>query len=158
MEERAARVLLEQGEPVKVPAPFLFRLFGKKTITLTIYMPTADCCLRAVRRRLKMNLSDEEFDELTIEGSLKLFDKHGKDTARVVAIVILKSALMDFLFGRWLAKRLLKNLQFSFLSNIMEMVTLGGGLEDFMSFIELTKTMRLMRKKISPSQTVAQGS
>lgn len=153
MEAKSARVLLEQGEPIPIPAPFLFRLFGKKTILLTLKMPTADTCLRAINYRLKMNISDEEFESLTIEQALTYMAKHSKDTARIAAIVILESKFLDFCFGKWLSGRLLKILPFSVLYDIMELVTIGGGLEDFMNIIGLTKWMRLMKRN-NPSQKI----
>lgn len=118
MEGKAARVLLEQGEREPIPAPFLMRLFGKKTIDLTIYMPSADTCLRAVDLRLKMNIADDEFESLSIQESLMLFSKSGRKVSRIVALVILRTAFMDFLFGRWLAKILLKNISFAELNYI----------------------------------------
>lgn len=156
MEEKGARVLLEQGERKPIPAPFFMRLFGKKTIDLTIYMPSADTCLRAVRLRLRMDIPDDEFDNMTIEEALRTMDRYGVDVARVVAIVILRSSLMNVLFGKWLSKKLLKVMSFKELSNIMELVTIGGGLEDFISSIEFMKTMRLMRPRNSSQQV--QGS
>lgn len=145
IERKAARVLLEQGERKPIPAPFLMRLFGKKTIDLTIYMPSADTCLRAVDLRLKMNIADDEFENMSIQESLRVFSKHGKIVARVVAIAILRSAFMDFLFGKWLAKKLLKSEPFDELNYIMEVITIEGGLGDFIHSIGLMKTMRLMK-------------
>lgn len=156
IERKAARVLLEQGERKPIPAPFLLRLFGKKTIELTIYMPSADTCLRAVDRRLKMDIDDDEFESMSIQESLRVFSRHGKTVARVVAIAVLRTAFMDFLFGRVLAKRLLKSVPFEELNYIMEVITIEGGLGDFMHSIGLMKTMRLMKPN-NPSRE-SQGS
>lgn len=144
MERKAARVLLEIGEQVPIAAPFFLRIFGKKEIKLKIHMPTADCFLRAVDLRLKMNVDDAELDNLKLEDSLELVSKSGKVLSRIVAIAILRTRWMDMVLGKWLARRLRKNIPFSELRYIVEVITVEGGLADFIHSIRLMKMTRLM--------------
>lgn len=138
-----ARVILEKGSRFEVPAPFILRLFGKKNIVLKMYDPTAAICLELTTMRLSMGITDEEFETMTIEQGLTMLQKHGKTIAKMIALGLLRTPRANQLFGKWLTKRLLANYPMSTLLDMMHILTLGSGLEDFMSTMELLKVVRL---------------
>lgn len=150
-----ARVILEKGVRFEIPAPFLIRLFGKKTIVLTLFDPNAATYLSMVAMRLEMGVTDEEFEEMTIEQGLAFQCKNGLKIARIVAVGILRETgpekSKSWISEKWLAKQLLKNYPMSTLTDIMHILTLGGGLGDFINTMGLLKTVRLTRPN-NPSQ------
>lgn len=150
-EIREAQVILEKGSRFEVPAPFFLRLFGKKTITLILHDPTAAVCLELTAMRLSMGVSDEEFEIMSIENGLKLLAEHGETIARMLAFGILRGKKSNWLFGKWLANRLLNNYKFSTLLDMMHILTLGSGLQDFINIIGLMKAIRLTKPN-DPSQ------
>lgn len=150
-EIREAQVILEKGSRFEVPAPFLLRLFGKKTITFIIHDPTAAVCLQLTAMRLSMGVTDEEFEVMSIEGGLKLLAEHGETIARMLALGILRGKKRNWLLGKWLANRLLNQYQFSTLLDMMHILTLGSGLQDFINIIGLMKAIRLTKPN-DPSQ------
>lgn len=149
-EIQAAQVILEKGSRFEVPAPFFYRLIGKKKLVLHLHMPTASTCLKVVDMRLKMGITDEQFEVMTVEQGLSMLNQHGMTVAKIVSTVILDG---ERTFGKrkirltvyQLAKLLLKYYPFSFLLQKMHEITLGSGLEDFTLTIGLLKTMRLMK-------------
>ncbi|WP_286882939.1 hypothetical protein [Sphingobacterium sp. UBA5980] len=152
-EIREAQVILEKGSRFEVPAPFFLRLFRKKTITFTLHDPTAAICLELTAMRLSMGVTDEEFEKMSVEGGLKMIVEHGETVARMIALGILRGKTRNWLFGKWLANRLLSNYPFSTLMDMMHILTLGSGLQDFINIIGLLKAIRLTKPNESdPSQ------
>jgi len=155
-EIQAAQTILEEGVRLDVPAPFFLRLFRIKTIPLVLYDPTASVCLRVTQLRLQMNITDVDFELMSVEDGLKYRMQHGVTVARILAIGILKGRKRNWWFGKWLARQLLRHYSFSVLLNIMHFLTLGG-LEDFMNTIGLLEGMRLTKPN-DPSQRKSQRS
>ncbi|WP_437918443.1 hypothetical protein [Sphingobacterium sp. LRF_L2] len=147
-----AQVILEEGSRLTIPAPFFLRLFGKKTINMVIHDPTAAVCLKLTAMRLSMGVTDEEFENMTVEQGLEFLGKHGKTVAKMVAYGILRGRKRNWLFNSFIAKRLLANYPFSTLLDMMHILSLGSGLQDFMSIIGLCKAVRLTRPSDDPSQ------
>ncbi|WP_149913495.1 hypothetical protein [Sphingobacterium cavernae] len=150
IEIQAARVLLEKGSGFEIPAPLFYRLIGKKKIQLNIYMPTAATCLEMIDLRLSMNITDEQFESMSIDQGLQLLNKHGVTIAKILAVAILRGERLNgnSFFGiseSWLSKKLLIQFPFNELLQKMHEITLGSGLEDFIGFIGLMKTIRLMK-------------
>lgn len=143
VEQRAIHHLLDKGEPVKIPAPFVLRLFGRKTITVSLHQPVASTCIRAIEKRLSIGVADADFEAMTIDQSMRLMVDHGMTVARMVATVLLRTESCDRRWGKWLAKFLLDNVPFSWLCDTMHRVTLDSGLEDFILTIRLSAILNL---------------
>jgi hypothetical protein len=139
----AAKTILEKGSGLEIPAPFFFRLFSRKTLKFEIKKPTAAVCLEITIMRLEMGVTDEEFENMTIEQGLAFMAKHGKTISDILAKVILSTNNLNGISEKQLSKMLLKYFPFSFLIERFHEVTLGSGLEDFMNFIGCIKTVRL---------------
>ncbi|WP_336834082.1 hypothetical protein [Sphingobacterium siyangense] len=142
-EIKAAQTILEKGSGLEIPAPFFCRLLGQKTLKFDIRKPTASTCLEIIIMRLQMKITDEEFENMTIEQGLTFMAQHGNTVAQILAKVILSNQHIKGVTEKGLAKMLLKYFPFSFLMERFHEVTLGSGLEDFMNFIGCIKTVRL---------------
>lgn len=88
---------------------------------------------------------------MSVENGLKLLLEHGVTVSRMLAYAILRGKRRNWLFGKWLANRLLANYQFSVLLDMMHVLTLGSGLQDFINIIGLMKAIRLTKPN-DPSQ------
>lgn len=150
-EIKEAHIILEKGSRFEVPAPFLFRLFGKKTITLLLYQPPAAICLELTAMRLQMGVTDEEFENMSVEKGLSFLQENGATVARMLALALLRTSRRDKLYGKWLSKQLLKRYPFSTLLDMMHILTLGGGLQDFIHTMGLLRILRLTKPN-DPSQ------
>lgn len=146
-----ARVILEKGSRFKVPAPFLLCVFGKKEISFILHEPTAAICLELTAMRLSMGITDDELEQMTVEQGLTVLQEHGSTVAKMLALALLRGRKRNWLVGKWLAKRLLRNYPFSTLLDMMHILTLGSGLEDFILIMESLKAVRLTKPN-DPSQ------
>lgn len=142
-EIQAARLILNEGVEIPVPAPLLFRLFGKKIIHLTIKQPSAGVALRITKLRLGMEVNDEELENITVDKALALQVKHTNTVCRIVALLVLGGKKRGWLFSRLLGFWLKEKLPFQNMLAIMVTATLGGGVEDFINTIRLTRMLRL---------------
>lgn len=150
-EIKAAHILLEKGSGLQIPAPFFYRLIGKKTLDFAICMPTASVCLEIIRMRLSMGVTDEEFEAMNIEKAMRFMLEHGETVARIVAHTILRSGKVYGMNEASLARRLLKYCPFSTLLEVMQIITIESGIQDFTIIIGLLKTMRITKPN-DPSQ------
>lgn len=139
----AAKTILEKGSRLEIPAPFFYRLLGRKILKFEIKKPTAAVCLEITIMRLEMNVTDEEFENMTIEQGLAFMAKHGTTISDILAKVILSNQHLAGVKEKQLSKMLLTYFPFSFLMERFHEVTLGSGLEDFINFIGYIKTVRL---------------
>jgi hypothetical protein len=129
--------------PLVLPAPLFLRLFKKKRIVVSISQPTAGTSLRCLEQRLKIALTDEQLEDISLQQAQELQVKHTKTIARIVAILILGGKKRSWLFARLLAGWLTEALPFSKLLDIVVLATLGAGTDDFLDTIRLTRLLRL---------------
>ncbi|TZF81819.1 hypothetical protein FW774_17335 [Pedobacter sp. BS3] len=148
-EIKAAETLLNQGQPIPIGAPWLFRLFGKKHLIVRVKQPSAGTMLRVTRLRLSMGVTDDFLANITVDDALKLQVKHTGTVSKMTALLLLGGKKRGWLFGRLLAKYLQEAMPFNAMLHIMQVVVLGGGIADFIDFIRLTRTMRLTEPTMS---------
>src|SRR5690625_3552231 len=98
-EKLAADTLLERGVKVALPAPFICRLFGRKTITLYVHRPSIDTLLRIASLYLSMDIDTEKLKELDMEDGFALYEKHGPTIIKIAAEAICARDGMRYI--RW---------------------------------------------------------
>lgn len=101
---RAVDTILRKG--VKVPivrAPLFFRILGRRRMSITLRQPSMGGLLKIARLVVEMNLSPEDFKDLTTAECYKLIDAHGDKALQIVAISVLRYP--PFVWGyKWLAR------------------------------------------------------
>lgn len=149
-ERQAAAMLLKKGVPVQIVAPFLLRLFGRKTIRFTLTFPTLNTLLRVSREYLK--ITQDCTAELTTQQAMQLINTDGKRVAKIVAMALLNRSWLLWLSG-WLGNRLSKRLYPEDVLQLYELVVVHGGLEDFLSTIRLIHQTRITKPmNLSPNE------
>src|SRR5690554_507475 len=140
VEKRAANMLLERGVKVPVTAPLFLRIFGKKTVSLTITAPTIATLTKIAGKYLELNIKN--IQELTLPESFELLEKHSKAMSIIIATIILNRR-----HTYWLAKPLAYFLRgrvpMNQLAYLFQLVILYGGIEDFINTIRLTEATRI---------------
>ena len=155
-EQLAAETLLENGVRITVPAPFFFRLIGKKTIKLKLRQPTLRTLLIVSGMSLKAGFSFDGIDAGNIDAAHDLINTHAKILARIVAVFILRKKRIIKLFSGLLGNYLLDKLTPKKLAEIVLIVVALGGVQDFTDSIRLIRSMRITApKNLSPTD---QGS
>ncbi|QNK63948.1 hypothetical protein H7F33_05500 [Pedobacter sp. PAMC26386] len=148
IELEAADTLLDKGVPLPVTAPLLFRIFGKKTITLILKHPFLDTAVRAGSLYLQVQEMGLETENVT-EG-IRLREKSAGLIARIIAIIILRNRFPDWL-ERLLAFYLKRHVAEKTLYNITNVVVCSG-ISDFLNTIRLTSHLRMTRPNLSPTE------
>jgi len=147
IELKAAETLLDIGVKLSVKAPMFLRVFGKKTISLTIKNPYQGTNIRAGILYLKAQKNGIHADNMT--EALRVRQRNSKLIARAVAVYILRGRLASWLFARLLATWLINGVAEKTLLNIMN-VTIANGIEDFMTTIRLTAHLKMTAPNLSP--------
>lgn len=139
-EKRAANIILERGVSVPVEAPLFLKLFGKKTVNLTVKAPSIYTLGRIAERYLSLEI--ETTVDLTLPESFELLKKHNKAFAEIIAEAILSKRSQKKYVGV-LAWWLCGHISASQLCSLFQLIIMYGGIEDFISTIRLTEATRI---------------
>lgn len=146
----SAKTLLDEGADILIPAPFLFRLVGKKYYKAKIKTPYAGTALKILKLRLSIGVTDDELTTLTVDQAFALQTQHSVKVAQMVALGILRERrLLKKTYSRLLAYYLLKVKTFDELLDYMTIICLGSGVEAFTTSIRLTRFLRLTASNLS---------
>lgn len=154
IEKSVADTILQKGVAITVPAPFLIRLF-KKTINLTITSPFEGTMHRVARYYLSTGLSVDDLEGLTVEQALAVHLKHSKAISKAVAVAVLNGYLKGKFFTRFLAWYLRWHCSPQALLQLVAILVVNGGTEDF---ITITKSVRKMKLTTPKMGQTKQGS
>lgn len=150
MEQKSVNLLLERGVQVFAKAPLFLRLFRKKTVGFVVNSPTARTLIKIAGESL--TISQEVNKELSLQEATQLLFLHGKTISRIVALAILNSNLLQWLFTRHLAAFLNNRVSATGLCNMYAIIMLFGGIEDFTNTIRFIKENRITKPMINQSQ------
>ena len=107
---QAADTILRKGVRVPVLAPpLLFRIFGKRRMSITLRQPSFNGLLIISRLVVEMGLSPDEFKDLTTAECYKLIDRHGEKVAQIIAVSVLRWPPLIWgykRFARWMGWRI----------------------------------------------------
>lgn len=90
IQKQASEILLDIGVSIPMPAPMLFRIFGKREIRVVIKRPYWGTLLRISRLWLSMQIDTEKVRKNTNEQDIALLEEHGHTVAQIVALGILR--------------------------------------------------------------------
>jgi len=154
VERRVAETILERGVRVPIPAPRFLRLFGKKQIHVTIKQPFLRTLHTASILALKEGFSFDDINSDNLDAANTLIVKHAPSCARWVAINILNNRLKNRLFAGILGRWLMNHLTQSRLLDLVKLIVLLNGYQDFTGTIRLIRSMKMTtpRNLSPPSQ------
>ncbi|MEO7212658.1 MAG: hypothetical protein ABIX36_07630 [Mucilaginibacter sp.] len=149
MEQQAAATLLDHGIKVRVTAPLLFRLFGRKHIELVIIPPNMGTLTRISYLYLSSGITDEQLANMDDANAHNLFSKHGRLLSRIIATA--------WLYGYWRGKLLtgivsgwmywhLNSIQMRTIVNVLVMLS---SRESFTSSIRSVAAMKMTAPTLS---------
>jgi len=159
IQRQAAETMLERGVRVKLPAPRFLRLFGKKTVNVTIHQPYLRTIVTAGSLALSKGFSLDGLTEGKTDAALELVVKHAPTISKIIAVYVLNGKWRNRLFSRMLGAWLLSVLTNARLLEISVIIILMSRYEDFTSSIRLFKQMSMtmmMPKNLSPEEKGSQ--
>ena len=142
VEIKTVDTILDKGVRVPIPAPFLFRVFGIRTIALVVRRPVMGNMLRISGMYLKMGIGDE-LKEQDMNNWIALFRRTAKPASRIVAIGILRGRVSGWLFCRPLAWWLRWHTDSRQLSELADLLVALSGVQDFMNTITFLREMKI---------------
>lgn len=142
IEEHTADLILKRGVRLELRAPLFLRVFGKKTIKLTVTSPYEGTLIRVAKYYLQTGISSEQLDDITHEQALSLMLTHGTQITKAVACAWLNGWIAGWLFTRPLAKYMRWNCKPQDILVIATVILLYGGVSDF---INITRSVRMMK-------------
>jgi hypothetical protein len=159
IQRRASEVILERGVRVPLPAPRFLRLFGKKTIDITIYQPYLRTMHTATNLALSEGFSLDALTEGKPDAALELISKHSTTVSHIVAVHVLNGKWRNRLFSRMLGTWLFSRLTNSRLLEITVTIMLMSRYQDFTTTIRLFKGLSVTMmtpKNLSPKERGSQ--
>lgn len=153
IEKKAANLLLKRGVKVPILAPLFFRLFGKKTIAVTIRAPKSSTLIGVAEKYLSMRI--ESTKDLTLPESFALLKNHSSTMTEIIAISILDSKRKMWrvnMLTRFLASRLTQEE----INYLFHLIIVYGGVEDFINTIRLMEAVRITKPmNLSPEEKMS---
>lgn len=142
IERHTADLILKRGVRLELRAPLFLRLFGKKTLKLTVKSPYEGTLQRVSRYYLSTGIKSEQLDNITHEEALSLMLVHGPQITKAVACAWLNGWISGWLFTRPLAWYMRWHARPEDILVIATMILLYGGVSDFMN---TTRSVRMMK-------------
>lgn len=151
IEKRAAEILLDRGVAWPVRAPWWMRIFGKKTVNITVTALRLGTLLELSLRYEALGLKPEDF-----VNSPQLIAKNMKPVCRIVAACILNSCLGIMFFTRPLGYFIRWSFTGNMLLEVMIFIATFSGEASFSNTIRLIGDLKVTTpKNLSPEE---QGS
>jgi hypothetical protein len=154
LERLAAEQILDRGARMKMRAPLLFRLLGKKTISLVVRSPYEGTLHRVSAYYLSTGITADKLEDISTEEAVGLMAAHGKAITKAVAVAWLNGYWSGKLLTTPLAWYMRWHCKPAEICTIALMLLLYGGTSDF---INTTRSVRMM-KITSPRLGQNQGS
>jgi hypothetical protein len=148
VEKFAADTILQRGVKVKIPAPFLLRIFRKKTINVIISSPFEGTMHRVASYYLSTGITFDILEGITVETGIELYAKHGKTISKAVAVAILNGYVKGWLFTKPLAWYLRWHLKPIQLFALTTTLIVYGGVQDFINTTKSVRRMTLTQPKV----------
>lgn len=168
IEQAAARALLDRGAAFHIPAPFLFRIFGKKRVRIVVKQLRLGALLYLTEIPgwddvEDLNVGDDaeqvirRMSASAVSIAIKSIESNRKAVVRAVSACLLNSRWKIKLFRTSLSRYLMNVLTVGQLQELVMWLVIYGRLEPFMTIIKLLLTMKvtspmnLSQKKIKRS-------
>ena len=157
VEARAADALLDRRLKLNLPAPWLLRIFGCKTIPLWVKLPTAGSLIRMSSLFARMEIDLQHLHDGNFGSVLEQIAKHGVTTSRIIAYGLLRGSWSARLLNRPLAWYIRSHMPMLGLAELATIIVLMSTSESFVSIIASVASLNLM-KPMEASQPTETGS
>lgn len=143
VEAKAADALLDRRLKINLPAPGLLRLFGKRTVPIWVKRPAYGSLLLISRLVALMGIDLKKLREEGAELLFPLIAEQGIRASRIIAHGMLRSQLSNLLLARPLAWYLRWHMDARQMAELMKIVVILSGAEDFVSITASALAMRM---------------
>lgn len=157
VEAMAADALLDRRLKINLPAPWLLRIFGRKTVPIRVKLPTAGSLIRMSSLFTRMDIDLQHLHDGNFGSVLEQIAKHGVTTSRIIAYGLLRGTWSARLLNRPLAWYIRQHMPMQGLAELAKIIVLMSTSEAFVSIIASVASLNLM-KPTEASQPTETGS
>ena len=159
IEAHAADALLDRRLTVSLPAPWLLRKLGKRTIRYGVPFPKGQTLCRMAAIFCRMDLDLKELKAGDLGTTLECIARNGKRVSRVIAEGMVGNSIFSRLLVRPLAWYIRCHTTMKGMAELAQVILLLASPEGFMNAISSIATMNLMAPPLpTESQTKKKGS
>lgn len=156
IESHAADALLDRRLTVNLPAPWLLRKLGKKTIRYGIPFPKGETLCRMAAIFCRMDLDPKELKAGDLGTTLECIARNGKRVSRVIAEGMVGNSIFSRPLVRPLAWYIRCHTTMRGMAELAQVLLVMAYPEDFLNIIFSLATMNLMAP--TESQPMRKGS
>lgn len=146
-EIKTVDTLLSRGVQVDLPAPWLLRLFGKKTVSFTVKLPDSETLYQISGLYLRMKRAATTVDAKTLDEAHLMIRECMIPASRIIAYGIAPYCTPLGIRNRLLARYLRRRMDTRMLAELWMMVCGFSGPHDFINIIRSMSGMRMTKPK-----------
>ena len=156
IEMNAADALMDRRLKINLPAPWILRVFGKKTVPVWVKRPLGQNILRISRLFVQMDIDIKALMNGDFGSLMEYIARDLVPTSRLIAYGMIRGNLAAWLLNRPLACYLRCNTDMRGLAELAKIIVLISGGEDFVPIITSVSNLRFT--ELTESQTTESGS
>ena len=145
--------LLDTGLLITIPAPRLLRLFKIKKIPVRFYRPVYAQLLRISKLYVKMNIDLQKMETAEALVLLTEVARNGHSASRLIALGLIRSETLSFLFHRLVARYLRRRMDAKTMAELAKLVVALSGAEHFTTIIRSIAHLRVTAPILSQNPT-----
>lgn len=156
VETHAADALLDNRLKINLPAPWIVRQFGRKTVPVWVKLPTGQTLVRMARLFTRMNLDLKELKAGDMGTTLECIGRNAVTVSRVIAHGMIRGTLASRIMNRPLAWYIRCYMDMRSMAELAHILVLLSSPEAFMNIITSVATLNMMAP--TESQMKQKGS
>lgn len=158
IESHAADALLDRPLTINLPAPWLLRKFGKKTIRYGVPFPKGQTLCRMAALFCRMDLDLKELKAGDLGTTLECIARNGKRVSRVIAEGMVGNTILSRLLVRPLAWYIRCHATMKGMAELAQIILLLASPEGFVNTISSIATMNMMAPTTESQPNKEKGS
>lgn len=156
VEQLAADALLDRRLKINLPAPWLLRVLGKRTIPVWVRIPVGNSLIRMCKLFARMNIDAKRLTEGNFGTVLEYIGKHGVTASRMIAYGMLRGPLSSLLLCRPLAWYIREHMTMRDMADLTKIIVAMSTSEAFVDIILSVSMIDMLTP--TTSQTKEDGS
>lgn len=149
IEAHAADALSDKRLMVNIPAPWIFRVLGKKTVKIPVAFPVGQTLVRMARLFTRLDLDLKELKAGDMGTTLECIGNCAVTVSRIIAHGMLRGNMASWLLNRPLAWYLRCYMDMKTMAELTHIIVLLSSPEAFINIISSVSTLNMMAPTMS---------
>lgn len=149
VETHAADALLDNRLKINLPAPWIVRKLGKKTVPVWVRLPTGETLARMARLFTRMDIELKELKAGDLGTTLECIGRNAVTVSRIIAHGMIRGTTASLLLNRPLAWYLRCYMDMRTMAELTHILVLLSSPEAFLNIINSVATLNQMAPTMS---------